>query len=76
MRELLRDIALSFCPDSVRRIYRPASPSRVLLAAVLTGPVQTLLLGKWFISGYLAFLALRGRQLVPAVERMNQTTQG
>src|SRR5215469_17862976 len=76
MRELLLDIALSFCPDSVRRVHRPASPSRVLLAAVLTGPLQTLLFGKWFVSGYLAFLALRGRQLAPAVERMNVTTQG
>lgn len=76
MRGLLRDIALSFCPDSVRRVHRPVSPSRVLLAAVLTGPLQTLLFGKWFGSGYLAFLALRSRQLAPAVERMNQTTQG
>src|SRR5262249_11378639 len=76
MRELLRDIALSFCPDSVRRVHQPASPSRVLLAAVLTGPLQTLLFGKWFVSGYLAFLALRGQQLAPAVERMNVTTQG
>jgi|SRR5215469_3558130 len=76
MRELLHDIALSFCPESVKRVHRPSSPSRVLLAAVLTGPLQTLLFGKWFISGYLAFLGLRGRQLAPAVERMNVTTQG
>jgi len=76
MRELLHDIALSFCPESIRRVHRPASPSRVLLAAILSGPLQTLLFGKWFISGYLAFLALRGRQLAPAVERMNVTTQG
>src|SRR5262249_8049144 len=61
---------------SVRRVHRPESPSRVLLAAVLTGPLQTLLFGKWFVSGYLAFLALRGQQLAPAVERMNVTTQG
>jgi hypothetical protein len=76
MRELLHDIALSFCPESVKRVHRPSSPSHVLLAAVLTGPLQTLLFGKWFVSGYLAFLALRGRRLAPAVERMNVTTQG
>lgn len=76
MRELLRDVALSFCPASFRNVHRPASPSRVLLAAILTGPLQTFLFFKWFLAGYLSFLALRAQQLEAPIQRMNQTTQG
>ncbi|HKF21860.1 MAG TPA: hypothetical protein VKE93_09835 [Candidatus Angelobacter sp.] len=75
MRELLRDVGLSFCPASVRNIYRPRSPSRVLLAAVLTGALQAFLFFKLFLAGYLSFLALRIRQLEGPFQRMNQTTQ-
>ncbi len=75
MRELLRDVGLSFCPASVRNIHRPVSPSRVLLAAILTGPLQTVLFSKWFLAGYISFLALRAHQLEGAIQHMNQTTQ-
>jgi len=75
MRELLRDVALSFCPASFRKIHRPASPSRVLLAAIVTGPLQTFLFIKGFLAGYLSFVALRAHQLQGPIQHMNQTTQ-
>jgi len=75
MRELLRDVALSFCPASARKIYRPSSPSHVLVAAIVTGPIQTFLFFKWFLDGYFSFLALRAHQLQGPIQRMNQTTQ-
>jgi hypothetical protein len=72
---MLRDVALSFCPASFRSLHRPSSPSRVLLDAILTGALQTLLFARLFFAGYASFLALRGHQLAPAVQPMNQTTQ-
>jgi hypothetical protein len=75
VRELLRDVALSFCPASVRNSNRPGSLSRVLLAAIVTGPLQTFLFFKWFLAGYFSFLALRAQQLQGSIQRMNQTTQ-
>jgi hypothetical protein len=75
MRELLRDVGLSFCPASARTIYRPGSPSRVLFAAILTGALQAFLFFKLFLAGYLSFLALRVHQLEGTIQRMNGTTQ-
>jgi len=75
MRELLRDIALSFCPESIRRVHRPYSPSRVLLAAIVLGPLQTLLCSRWLFSGYIAFIMMRNAMFGHALERANGTTQ-
>src|SRR5262249_23234534 len=72
MRELLRDIALSFCPDSVRTVHRPHSSSRLLLVAILTGPLQTGLCAYWLLLGYKAFLVAR---YADVLNRANQTTQ-
>jgi hypothetical protein len=76
MRELLRDIALSFCPDSVRSIHRPSSSSGLLLVAILSGPLQTVLCAYWLLSGYKAFLVARAAQYGDVLNRANQTTQG
>jgi hypothetical protein len=72
---MLRDVALSFCPASVRGRYRPTSSSRLLLVAILLGVAQTVLFTKWFLAGFFSFLAIRGHQLEPAIQRMNQTSQ-
>ena len=72
---MLRDVALSFCPASFRRLHRPSSPSRVLLDAILTGALQTLVFARAFFAGYGSFLMLRSHQLAPAVQSMNQTTK-
>jgi hypothetical protein len=72
---MLRDVPLSFCPASVRGRYRPASPSRVLLVAIVAGLAQTVLFTKWFLAGFFSFLAIRSHQLEPTIQRMNQTTQ-
>jgi hypothetical protein len=73
--ELLRDVALSFCPESVRRIHWPHSSSRVLLIATVAGPVQTALCLWWLLAGYKAFLVARVAQFGHVMERANQTTQ-
>ncbi len=75
MRDFLRDIGLAFCPASVRTVYRPHSPSRVVLAATLTGALQAIACSRWFFSGLMAFVSLRGRQLGHAVQPANQSTQ-
>ncbi len=75
MHELLRDIGLAFCPASVRSAHRPHSPSRVVLAATLTGALQALFCSRWFFSGLMSFLSLRSRQLGHAVQRANESTQ-
>jgi hypothetical protein len=75
MRELLLDVALSFCPASVRSVCRPCSSSRVLLAAILTGITQTVLCARWIFSGYVAFLSLRSQQYEHVIKRANGTTQ-
>lgn len=75
MTELLRDIALSFCPAAARNTYRPHSTSRVLLAAILTGVLQTLLCAWLLFSGYRALLALRVAKYGNILERGNETTQ-
>ena len=75
MRELLRDIALSFCPDSVRAVHRPQSSLRVLLVAFLSGPLQTALCAYWLLSGYKAFLVARAAQYGDVLNRADQTTQ-
>lgn len=76
MRELLLDVALSFCPASVRSVWRPYSSSRVLLAAILTGIIQAVLCARWIFSGYVAFLSLRSQQYDHVIKSANGTTQG
>ena len=75
MLELLWDIALAFCPATARNTHRPHSTSRVLLAATLTGLLQTLLCVWLLFSGYRALLALRLAKYGSALERGNETTQ-
>jgi len=75
MRELLLDVALSFCPASVRSAWRPYSSSRVLLAAILTGITQTVLCARVLFAGYVAFLALRSQQYEHVLKSANVTTQ-
>jgi len=75
MLGLLRDIALSFCPASVRRSHRPQSSLRVLLASTLTGILQIPLCLWLLLSGYKTFLALKAEQYGPALGHTNQTTQ-
>lgn len=75
MRELLLDWALSFCPVSVRSVYRPYSSSRVLLAAILTGVIQIVLCARGLFLGYIAFLSLRSQQYEHALKSTNVTTQ-
>jgi hypothetical protein len=75
MRELFRDIALSFCPDSLRTVHPPHSSSRLLLVAIFTGPLQTALCAYWLLSGYKAFLVARAAQYGDVLNRANQTTQ-
>jgi hypothetical protein len=72
---LLRDIALAFCPATVRSTHRPNSTARVLLAAILTGLLQTFLCSWWLFSGYRALLAPRLAKYGDVLERGNETTQ-
>lgn len=75
MLELLRDIGLSFAPASVRSVHRPHSSLRVVQAATLTGALQAFLCWRWFLSGCVAFLSLRSRQLGSAFQHQNGSTQ-
>ena len=75
MLELLHDIALAFCPASVRAVHRPHSLLRLLWAATLTGAVQTFVFSRWLLHNYLAFVAERGRQYGQALQHQNETTQ-
>ena len=75
MLELLWDIALAFCPASVRTAHRPHSTSRVIVAATGTGLLQALLCSWWLFAGYRALLALRLAKYGNILERGNETTQ-
>ncbi|HJX83559.1 MAG TPA: hypothetical protein VJ723_04365, partial [Candidatus Angelobacter sp.] len=75
MVELLWDSALAFCPAAVRSARRPHSASRMLVAATLTGLLQTLLCSWWLLSGYRALLALRLEKYGNVLQRGNETTQ-
>lgn len=75
MLELLRDIALGFCPASVRTVHKPQSSPRLLWAATLTGALETFLCSRWLLHNYLAFLGERARQYGNALEHQNETTQ-
>jgi hypothetical protein len=75
MLEWLHDIALAFCPASVRAMHRPHSSLHVLWAAMLTGPLQTFVFSRWLLHNYLAFLADRSRLYGHALQQQNETTQ-
>jgi hypothetical protein len=75
MLDLLHDIALSFCPASVRAVRRPHSYFHVLWAATLTGALESFVFSRWFLHYLLAFLAERSRQYGHALQQQNQTTQ-
>jgi hypothetical protein len=75
MFELLRDTALSFCPERVRNFYRPHSPSMVLGASIFTGILQTIACTWALLAGYRSFLVLRVEQYGQVLNRANETTQ-
>lgn len=74
MPEFLRDIALSFAPEQVRRLHRP-NLVLALRATVLTGLLEMLLGSWWLIAGYRTFLGLRLQQYGQVLSRGNETTQ-
>jgi hypothetical protein len=76
MLTLIRDIGLSFCPAWVRTLYRPHSPLTVVRGASLTGAFQTYICSRWFWSGFIAFLSMRGQQYGSALQHENVSTQG
>src|ERR1700757_290506 len=76
MVELLRDIALSFCPASMRSVYRPNSSLHVLWAATLTGALEAFVFSRWLLHNYLAFLVERSQRYGAALQQQNKTTQG
>lgn len=76
MLVLIRDIGLSFCPAWVKTLHRPNSPQSVLRAATITGALQTYLCSRWFWSGFMGLLSLRGQQYGSALQHQNVATQG
>jgi len=71
----LRDVALSFCPSSVRNTYRPQSWTRVVRAATMTGLIQASLSGLLVLFGYWDLLAKRAAQYGNPLATANETTQ-
>ncbi|SRR5258708_7172401 len=76
MLDLLRDIALSFCPASVRSVHRPLSSLRVLRSSTLTGIFQIPLCLWLLFLGFRPFLLSRQEQFGAAIGPANLTTQG
>ncbi len=75
MLDLLRDIGLAFCPESVRAVHRPHSSLRVLRAATVTGALQAAVCSGWLVAGWIAFLSLRNQQYGDVLRRRKQVVQ-
>lgn len=75
MVELLHDIALAFCPATVREVHKPHSSLHLLWAATLTGALETFFFSRWLFHNCLAFLVERGHRYGNVLERQNETTQ-
>ena len=75
MLTLVRDSLLSYCPLSVRRIWRPESLPRTLRAATWGGLAQLLLAGLALILRLKSYLILRTHQLAPQAAGTNETGQ-
>jgi hypothetical protein len=71
----LRDVLLSFCPEAVRKTYRPESSLRTLRAATWTGLFQFLLLGYIAVLRYKSFFLTRAQQLAPHVAGTSESVQ-
>lgn len=75
MPSFLRDSLISFCPAGVRRALRPESPHQTLRAATWLGLAQFLLLAYVTLLRFLAFFAMRARQLAPHLAGTSETVQ-
>jgi hypothetical protein len=64
MHELLRDIALSFAPAELRRIYPPASTARLRDLALATGLLQSIVALFWLVLRGQIFMARQYARLV------------
>jgi hypothetical protein len=71
----LRDVLLSFCPEAVRKTFRPESSLRTLRAATWTGLFQFLLLGYAAVLRYKSFFFTRAQQLAPHVAGASEGVQ-
>jgi hypothetical protein len=71
----LRDVLLSFCPEAVRKTFRPESSLFTLRAATWTGFFQFLLLGYLAALRYKTFFITRAQQLAPHVAGASETVQ-
>lgn len=75
MLTLLQDFLLSYCPVSVRRVWRPESLPRTVHSATWGGLAQLLLAGLVLIVRLKGFLILRTHQLAPQAPGSNETGQ-
>lgn len=75
MLTLLRDFLLSYCPLSVRRVWRPESLPRTVLSATWSGLAQLLLAGFVLIVRLKSFFVSRTHQLAPQAAGSNETGQ-
>jgi len=67
MESLLRDIVLSYAPEELRRLFRPASTERLRIIALVSGLLQCVTLLVWLLVDARKFMALQYSRLSSAV---------
>src|SRR5258708_16055786 len=67
MKSLLRDIVLSYAPEELRRLFRPASTERLRIIALVSGLLQCVTVLVWLLVDAWKFMALQYSRLSPAV---------
>jgi hypothetical protein len=75
MPRSLGDVLLSFCPEAVRKTFRPESSLLTLRAATWTGLFQFLLLAYLAALRYKTFFFTRTQQLAPHIAGASETVQ-
>ena len=67
MESLLRDIVLSYAPEELRRLFRPASTERLRIIALVSGLLQCVTVLVWLLVDARKFMALQYSRLSSAV---------
>src|SRR5258708_31211573 len=67
MKSLLRDIVLSYAPEELRRLFRPASTERLRIIALVSGLLQCVTLLVWLLVDARKFMSLQYSRLSSAV---------
>jgi len=73
MLSILRDFLLSFCPEKVRKAWRPSSQLIVLRAAMWGGAAESLITTLVLIAQFKHYFIARSQQVAPHMSGVNST---